>query len=72
MLQTARAINVLPGRHAGGGAEGIAGAALLVYLRRRYARRVRRERMTASLQMAVRLENGVEEMPASRRLLRAS
>lgn len=69
-MQTARAIDVLPGRHAGRGAEGIAGAALLVYLRRRHARRVRREPM--SLRMAVRLENGVEEMPASRRLLRAS
>jgi hypothetical protein len=45
---------------------------LLVHLRRRRALRVRRERMTASLWMAVRLENGVEEMPAGRRLLRAS
>jgi len=50
----------------------IADMALLVYLRRRHARRVRRERMAASLRMAIRLENGVEERPATRRLLRAS
>jgi hypothetical protein len=50
----------------------IADMALLVYLRRRHARRVRRERMTASLRMAVRLENSVEGMPAKRRLRRAS
>ena len=50
----------------------IADMALLAYLRRRHARCVQRERITASLRMAIRLENGVEALPAKRRLLRAS
>jgi hypothetical protein len=49
----------------------IADMALLAYLRGRHARCVQRERITASLRMAIRLENGVEALPAKRRLLRA-
>jgi hypothetical protein len=51
---------------------GIADIALIVYLRRRHARRVRRERIMASLCTAIRRENGFEARPAGRPLLRAS
>jgi hypothetical protein len=50
----------------------IADMALIVHLHRRQARRVRMERMMASLGMAVRLENRVEALPGKRRLLPAS
>ena len=43
--------------------------AVLVYLRQRHGRRVRMERMMASLRMAVRRENGVEPLPARPRWL---
>jgi hypothetical protein len=46
--------------------------ALIVHLRQRNARRVQMERVTASLRLAVRRENGMETMPAKRPLLRAS
>jgi hypothetical protein len=45
--------------------------AFLVYLRRRHGRRVRMERVMASLRMAVRRENGDEPLPAQPRLLLA-
>jgi hypothetical protein len=51
---------------------GIADIVLIVYLRRRHARRVRMERIMASLCTAVRRENSIEALPAKRRLLRAS
>jgi hypothetical protein len=43
--------------------------AVIVHLRQRHARRVQMERMAVSLRMAVRRENGVEALPAKRRLL---
>ena len=46
--------------------------ALIVHLRRRHARRIRMERMMASLNLAIRRANGVEALPAKRSLLRAS
>ena len=46
--------------------------ALIVHLRKRHARRVRLERMMASLRMAIQRANSVEEMPVKRRMLRAS
>ena len=50
--------------------------ALLVHLRQRHRQRQKKrvgmERVAASLRMAIRLENGVEALPAKRRLLRAS
>jgi hypothetical protein len=50
----------------------VADFALMVHLRRRHGRRVRMERMMASLRMAVRRENGVVTLPAERPWLRAS
>ena len=50
----------------------VADLALIVHLRKRHARRVKMERMMASLRMAVRRANGVEDLPVRRRLLRAS
>ena len=46
--------------------------ALIAYLRRRHGRRVRMERMMASLRLAIRRENGLEDLPVRRRLLKAS
>jgi hypothetical protein len=46
--------------------------ALIAYLRRRHGRRVRRERMMASLRLAIRRENGLEDLPVRRPLPRAS
>ena len=46
--------------------------AFVVYLRRRHGRRVKTERMMASLRLAVRRSNAVEDMPVKRRLMRAS
>ena len=51
---------------------GISDLAFIVHLRRRHARRARMDRMMASLGMAIRQANGVEKLPAKRRLLRAS
>jgi hypothetical protein len=45
--------------------------AVLVHLRQRHGRRVRMERMMASLRMAVRRANGVEPPPARPRWLQA-
>lgn len=42
---------------------------LIVYLRQRHAKREQMERIAASLRMAVRRENDVEELPAKRPLL---
>ena len=50
----------------------VADLALIVHLRKRHGRRVKMERMMASLRMAVRRANGVEDLPVRRRLLRAS
>jgi hypothetical protein len=50
----------------------IADIALIVYLRSRHGQRVRAERMMTSLRMAVRRENGVDDLPVRRQLLRAS
>ena len=46
--------------------------ALIAHLRRRHGKRVRSERMMASLRMAVRRANGIEDMPVRRLLRRAS
>jgi hypothetical protein len=46
--------------------------ALIVYLRRRHARRVRKERIMASLCLAVRRANSLDELPVRRSLQRAS
>jgi hypothetical protein len=51
---------------------GIADIGLIVCLRRLHAKRVRRERIMASLRMAVRRANGIGDFPARRRLRRAS
>jgi hypothetical protein len=51
---------------------GIADIGLIVYLRFRHAKRVRRERIMASLCMAVRRANGIGDFPARRPLRRAS
>jgi hypothetical protein len=51
---------------------GIADIGLVVYLRRRHTIRVRRERIMASLCMAVRRANGIGDFPARRPLRRAS
>jgi hypothetical protein len=50
----------------------VADFALLVHLRQRYGRHVRRERIMASLCMAVRRENGREALSTKLRYLRAS
>jgi hypothetical protein len=50
----------------------LADMALLVHLRRRHGRRVRMERIMASLCMAVRRENGAQALPVKLQLLRAS
>jgi hypothetical protein len=50
----------------------IADLAFIAYLRRRHARRARADRMMASLRVAIRREIDVQELPANRRLLRAS
>jgi hypothetical protein len=46
--------------------------ALIAQLRRQHGRRVRSERMMTSLRLAIRRENGVEDLPVKRRLKRAS
>jgi hypothetical protein len=46
--------------------------ALIVFLRRRHAERVRKERIMASLCLAVRRANGIDELPVRRSLQRAS
>jgi hypothetical protein len=51
---------------------GLADIALIVHLRQRHGRSVRMERITASLRMVVRRENGIEALSRRRRLLRAS
>ena len=50
----------------------IADLALIAYLRRRHGQRVRTQRMMASLRLAVRRENSVEDLSVTRPLLRAS
>ena len=50
----------------------IADLAFLVYLRQRNAQRVRAERVMASLTLAVRRANAVEEMPEAHQLRQAS
>ena len=50
----------------------VADLAFIVHLRKRHGRRVRAERMMASLRRAVRRSNGVEDLPVRRPLMRAS
>ena len=50
----------------------VADIGLMVFLRRRHGKRVRKERIMASLCLAVRLANDRDELPVRRPLQRAS